>query len=437
MLESIVNILYIVFAMDIDNSDNNPKVWYKFYGQTLLNAWNNRKEKRTKERLYEILAVLHKIGCTADVVQQNFNRNRSIPQKLLDGVLLLLIDTDFYLSFLDVGMLPRADIYNSERVSRKYYENLKIMLAETDDFWGRWVTLHELRYQSTLLSNEEKEKKYLKIFDEYKSPITEKKFFTEELKKLKEIEPKLAEHIQYKMDILNLFYKLCFNLSYRSWIKNSIYYVDKEEFFNKIHPIDNSIKDSFDEIEKKLSENPLLKEKFYYDFRIHELYYKGSKLIGSETKPFIELSQKKRMEMVKTGKKLLEETIPNSKDNLQYRVWHKYYHYLNVQREAENLLLDKNYIEGLEKYKEAYSMLKEMESQIAGGFFTILLKIKYQKRGVSYIINSMEAFLLEKQLEDPYGYEYRLNEERQKSRDSTFDRIQEWMINLRKDIFSF
>lgn len=404
---------------------------YKFYGEPLKEYW---KKNRKLKDLYALLPNLHENKKSkSKTVQDQFVRINSLPLGLLKGVLLLLAETDFYLSYFDLGMIPRLEMINSDRVAFQQYKLMKNSTAKEDNFWGRWLTLYEVRYNSDRFNDDAKKEK----FEELKRYV-QLDYFEREKEMIKKIDKNLYDVLLKRLEIFNYFFALSYYQSYRGWLQNSRYNAKapKEE----ITKVESGISATLHDIERymnKLEKIDAIKENFYFDYRINFLYFKGSQLIGSETKHFKELNNELREKNLKNGQSILDETLPEKSDNLQYRIWHDYYRYLHLQRVAENLILERDYYAGLQQIVICLDLLNKIERKLRGGFSRLLLKIKYQKRGLMYIQNSIEAFLLEKELEEPYGYEYKLHEESQTKRDSSFQKIQDWMKEVRKNIFHF
>lgn len=470
-----------MFAMEEEKSKKLPKLWYEFYGKTLSDHWKNmdnkansdlykiipesqedgkninKNRKKIMGTLYQILSQLHKdsktskgsLGCIPKTVADNFTRQKSIPIGLLNGVLLLLVETDFYLSFFDVGMTPRLELFNSERTSKKLYEYMRLLISKDDEFWGRWLNLHCIRYESDLWDDDEKEKLYNKYHTIYKKYDYPSMFFVEELKKMKMINRDMHKRLKQRIEFFNHFFCFCFYLTYNSWIKYSGRFNLKERESQKkelLVVVEQRMKNSFEALRRYFIEestgtfykrSPFSKElfdSFYFDFRIHQLYYEGTLLIGSEVNHFRELDENQRNTLLIRGEEFKNKLQPRYNDNTQYRIWYLYYVCLHQQRVAEHELCNESFHKALELFNEANQILNEIEQIASGGFYRILLKVKYQRRCIFYITNSLEAYLLEKQLEDPYNIEYKLNEARHKSKDNTFQNLQKWMEEIRADI---
>lgn len=372
---------------------NEPKVWFKFYTPSLLEHWNSRKEGRSKEKLFEILAKLHTKGCKKNTVAQYFHRTKTLPKEVLNGVWLLLTETKFYNKLFEIGMTPRRELHNSKPITEGYYELLKNQIAKEDEFFGRWIELYELNYQTEILTREEKELRYEQIFQEYKSEVVEKTFFQRERKLLKQIDKEIWESIEKHYEILNLFYKVCLGLAYFGFLRNLKNYKSIEKYSSRILSIRNFVKDNLFKLKSKLEAFGLY-EKFYTDFRIHEIYFYGNEILGIEITPFRYESPQKRENMLTQQKETLNLCKPTVQDSIQYRVWYKYFEFMHLQWEAIHNLEKVDLLSGIENLKSCLGYLEEFEKELAG-FVRILFKVKYHKRNLNFLISSLEIYLLE------------------------------------------
>lgn len=90
---------------------------FKFYTPFLLKHWSSVKRKRSKEKLFEILAKLHKKGCKKTTVEQYFYRTKTLPKEILSAVSLLLVETSFYEKLFEIGMTTRRELHNSKQIT--------------------------------------------------------------------------------------------------------------------------------------------------------------------------------------------------------------------------------------------------------------------------------------------------------------------------------
>lgn len=306
------------------------------------------------------------------------------------------METKFYEKLFEIGMTTRRELHNSKKVTESFYELLKNQIAKTDEFWGRWIELYELNYQTEILSREEKEARYETIFQEYKSSVRKKIFFKRERDLIEELYPEVFESIEHHLEILNLFYKVCFGLAYFGFLRNLRNYKSIEKYSSsRVLSIQNFVKDAIFELREKLEQYKLF-ERFYFDYRIHEIYYYGNEILGIQITPFRYENPQRREEMLSKQKQILNECRPNSKDSIQYRVWYKYFEYMHLQWEAIHKLQKFGLLLGLESLKKCLEYLEEFEREFLAGFMRILLKVKYRKRNLKFLISTVEIALLEK-----------------------------------------
>lgn len=434
---------------------------YEFYALPLCEYWT--KKGRRDNFLHRVLAILHNDKTkTAKHVRDNLRRDHSVPEDLFQAILFLLIETDFYQKFFDMGLTPRMDFFNSERRTMDQYQYLSLLTDEKDNLWGRWLKLFRLRYDfNENIGNENKQgeqqqKAMFKQVEKNISDQTIEKEFEEYFEKVKHHKTKLKQKklkqsfnmlkenlcsdIFSKFEIINLFFRLSFYETYRSWLRGR--YLYKKEDGNKKDRIDaekeiDRAGRQADDILKKMDAMDFKKDHsaFYEDYRMMRLYHMGSNLIGTKTLHFKKFDISERDEYLDRGEKLLKEMEPNVTDTLQYHIWFQYYRYLHLQRKMEHCLAQTKVREGLIRLENALEALKELEAKTQGGFSRILLKVKYQKRGLEFIKSSLEAMLLEKELEQPFGSEYQINEQQQANKDSSFQRTQAWIKEIRKNFF--
>ncbi|GEM_PF-3025293 len=427
---------------------------YKFYADPLKMYWKEREDSF----FYRIITVLQKKKTD---IRRNLGRDRSVPSELLQEILFLLIETDFHQQFFDIGLTPRIDHFNSEKKAMEHYRYLSLLVSKEDRFWGRWLQLYELRYdfnenecEAGENFRDHQEELFKKIDKEIEDNRSFQPGFTEYLQKLENYEndlkqskkkeafnalkKELCSNISCKFKIIALFFQLSFYETWREWLRNEYLYRREDEEGRKAaeEKIDR-LKTKADDVMKKMDAMNFKENHpaFYEDCRMMRLYHLGTDLIGTKTLHFKDLDPAERREYLEKGERLSEQMKPDIADTLQYHIWFEYYGYLHLQREMEDCLAENRIREGLIKAETALNALKDLEDKIQGGFSKILLKIKYQKSGLEYIKSSLEAVLLEKELEQPYGLEYRINEQQQADKNTSFERIQAWMKEIRKNIF--
>lgn len=419
------------------DTKSNSKTWYDFYGENIRKYWKSH-DNRTLNDLYHTLAELHTEGCDPKTVQDNFVRGEAIPEKLLPGVLLLLVETDFFQNLFDIGMSTRRDLLNSERMLFKFYHMMKSSVAGIDYFWGRWVLLFELRYDSKLLSNGDK----LQLFAKIEERLGEA-HFKDELKKLKKIRPEMIKDLTERLELFEEFFVLTFNIAYLLFLKEYFKTLsedetkDRKKYQEKIRSLESATDSHIVNLEKKLpqiSQNNLYIS-FQNDFRNHKLYYFGYKLQSYEGAALRDLSKEARESHLKEVDKLLNVLKPEITDNISYNVMYDYYKFSSMCKTQEHLLLGKNYRGCLDAIAKTLEFAEALEIKSASLYPKILLKVKYRKRELHFIKDSVETFLIEKQMEDPDNYEYMTHEHHVKKKENVFESIQSWMRELRREIF--
>ncbi len=425
---------------------------YKFYADPLKIYW----KKREDSFFYRIIDVLQKKKTD---IRRNLGRDRSVPSELLQEILFLLIETDFHQQFFDIGLMPRIDHFSSERKAMKHYRHLSLLVSEEDRIWGRWLKLYELRYDfneneySAGKNLRNQQEKLFKEIDEdiehnlpgfmgYLNKLENCRTDLKQSKKkeiFNDLKKELYFNISSKFRMINLFFQLSFYETWREWLRNEYLYRREDEEGRKAaeEKID-SLKAKADDVLKEMEDMNFRENHsaFYEDYRMMRLYHLGNNLIGTKTAHFKDIISDERCEYLKEGERLSEQMKPEPADTFQYHIWFEYYRYLHLQRKMEHCLAENRIREGLIKAEDALNALRDLEYKIQGGLSKILLKVKYQKRCLEYIKSSLEAMLLEKELEQPYGFEYRINEQQQANKDTSFERIQAWMKKIRKHLFS-
>lgn len=416
---------------------SNNNIIFDHFATFLKSFW---KENRTLDELYSILATLHTKGCKPPTVKDNFIRHESIPEELYGGVFLLLLETDFYNQYFDIGMITRIEMMNSDRIAFQIYKYLKNIHKnfESDElyFWRRWIDLYEVRYDSDRFSDEHKKK----IFDKLEK-YTNYTFFTVELEKIKNL-PKyesLYNALKDRLSSINYFFTMTFYQFKRGWFKHFHYKVDNYKD-NEMQKDENCIRKCIDQIQNNI--NNLKKTKsyqdFHYDYRINYLYYYGSKLIGYDLKDFKEQPQNRRQTILEECEKLLSNEMKiEATDNLQYRIWYDYYYFIHIQRCMQHKLLEEkcDYYEALELILKCLNLLDNLENSIKGGFLRILLKVYYHKRNLEYIKFSIKAFLLERSIEEPFNMQPIKQVFRPKIENDKSKQDLEWIMKIREKIF--
>lgn len=421
----------------------NTRLWYTFYASPLQNFWKENKNNRTQEELYQLISRMFfkpntKEERSADTVKNFFIRENkhTLPREYLKGVICLLMETNFYDKFFDIGMSHRLDLKNTEREARNSYLYLKTNIAEKEDlFWGRWIELYRLRYDSQSLKYEELDAIYEKIKKEISSNI-KKNPFEKELGIIKKYSESMSDLLSERCIIYNTFYNICFLLNFRSFLRDKNY-----NNFRKIAPlkeieIEEKILQIIDTTEKyiqdikKILENSSTNSRFNDDFKMICLHHNGNKMIGKYITAFPKMEKRKREELLLLGEDFINNLKPELNSSKIYRIWYDYYNYLYNLRILENSIALKHFESSLEFCNKCLELLDKLDEKLKGGFLRICIKIRYHRRNIHYIYHTIDAILLENSLESSEEIDYIKNELILDKRDDSFRLTQQWINEI-------
>jgi len=248
--------------------------------------------------------------------------------------------------------------------------------------------------------------------------------------------------IDKRIHIYERVYRSWFYISYFAWVRGLLY---RSELTRSEALFAERIREtSFRVVEKYVNElKELTSDKLEEDsnlsktVRLLELYYGGNKSMSDYEGRFYVLSSGKRSLFLRQSGEILEIYKPTQEDELIYRVWHKYYTFLYLQKFVENEICNQNYFEISERTRVALDCLEEIQNICRGGFNRIRIKCIYHKRYLEFILNSIEAYLLEKETIRQFGTNSKRSQSHNRfSYDEKFNETVEWMIEQRKIIIS-
>ncbi len=426
-------------------------IWYQFYYSPLEKFW--LAEKRTKEELYECIHLLQSSGNDRkkafETVKKHLKTN-NLQKWFLKAVIFILNLTYFYQKFLDIGMPHRRDMFNSERKLVEYYRQLSLIIAPDDHFWGRWLNLFEVRYDLNFDELKRIDRaRQRKLFQDIEHKLATgfyDNYFHEQFTIIGDEDERRNSYLKKeinnlleKIKIFNLFFELTFYVTYWNWLRLSFLYRKDVKNENRM--------EAEEKIQRMMEKTKLVQEKldaisfsqtlFYQDYRMLRIYHLGSELIGKKTIHFRYFPEEEMKSHSDHEKKLLKLIKPESKDTLQYHIWFEYHRFLSIQRKMEMCLVKNKIGEGIKKLDKALGVLNKLEEIMQGGFSEMLIKVKYQKRGMIHVKLTLETMLLEKEIEHPFGVEYQINDQKQKNKDASFEDLQDWMKDIRKRFFGF
>ncbi|HMY68779.1 MAG TPA: hypothetical protein PL163_19195 [Leptospiraceae bacterium] len=413
---------------ETEDQMKNPRHWFEFYGEKLHKFWKDKKaEGRTLEGLYLLMGKLSD-GHTDNAIstiKNKFIREKSLTKELIPAAAVLLLETDFYSQFFDIGMLHRLDKQNTEKQSRTSYDLLKIKSADkTDIIWNRWLNLFREKY----IEPENTEKFY-----SVESGKTDSKEIIDLMERLRKEESDLYEIINFRKDVIDRFYKLSVIFHYRSFLHSELFRKDIENNDRKrkgpeIDLLLNEADRLLDDLEK-YSSRPEFGE-FYEDFRLYRNYQTGNHMFG--TAVFKDLSQKEQKTELERKKKYMEIMLPREDDSHTYSIWYNYYNFHYLQNRMDYFMNSGSLEKGLEECEKCIQLLKALDGKLKGGFLRLSLKIKYNLRILYLIYYSVEAMIQERSVGLSIdGTEYE-KEGLSEKRDRTVMDILEWLRSIKK-----
>jgi hypothetical protein len=388
---------------NLDTYDSHTA--FQFYGMKLREFWKNNYALKD---LFEILSELSakKEGKKRTIEEQFSDRSKHLPLHIFKITNLLLVETDFYEQFFTIGMVHRQEMLNSKKAAETYFGFIDKLIWKEDAFWGRWLDLYKLNFDVKVHFTETQQDS---LFEEYYRLIKEKKFDNEfskaELSNLKQlIDIDRFKKLESRFMKINKLFTLSFYLSYRAWLISKIRKSEMND--NKLPPknrlkeIETYIDDFYEKDFIHLKES----EEFYQDYLMLEIHFYGSRLIGYEADNFKNLPKELRNKLIHTGKEVLRKSELKMNRNIsyQYRVWYEYYKFILAQRYAENYFMENDKQNILLYYKKALEQLIIVEDLLSGGFSRILIKVKRHYIDLYFVINHLELYFSELNLENTY-----------------------------------
>lgn len=413
---------------ETEDQMKNPRHWFEFYGEKLHKFWKDKKtDKRTQEGLYHLMGKMSDGNAdnAVSTIKNKFIREKSLTKELIPSAAVLLLETDFYSQFFDIGMLHRLDMQNTEKQSRKSYDLLKIKSADKSDIiWSRWLNLFREKY----IESENREKFYKREMD-----TADSEEVMDLMERLKKYEPDIYKIIHFRKSVIDIFYRVTVIFHYRSLLHSELFREDigNNDKKKKGTEIDLLLKEAdrlLDVLEKK-SDLPEFKE-FYEDFRIYRNYQAGNHMFG--TAVFKDLSLEEQKTELGRKKKCMEEMTPREDDSHTYNIWYNYYNFHYLQNRMDFFMNSGSLEKGLEECEKCIQLLKTLDGKLKGGFLRLSLKIKYNLRILYLIYYSVEAMIQERSVGlSINGTEYE-KEELSEKRDRTVTDVLEWLKSVRK-----
>lgn len=418
-----------------ESSVKNTRQWFSFYAIPLRDFWKSNKSNRKMEDLYKLLARLYVKSNPGDEdraassVKNLFKREdkNTLPREYIRGVSALLLETDFYLRFFEIGLPHRLEVKNTKREARNSYLYLKTNYAEKiDTFWGRWIESYSLFYDSSHLSHEEISILFEKRFKDLVHNEG-KEHFKIELERIhKEYDPQLSSLLFLRYNIINLFYKTSFLFNYRSFLKDilneeSESYISKSERETKIQNTIESLSITIKELETLIN-NPDFKNEFQEDLLMIQMHNQGNQFIGRFVSSFKNLSEKNQNNLLEKGDYFVYTMKPNPDSSKIYRIWYEYYEFLHLYRILEQFLSKGYYENAMDQCRKCLDHLDRLDEKLKGGFLRICIKIRYHRRTIHYIYHSIDAFLLESALDSNDGNQIQMNREAFNKKNDQFQR---------------
>lgn len=246
----------------------------------------------------------------------------------------------------------------------------------------------------------------------------------------------IYENIKERYEIFDAFFKMSFHLNYVGFLRNTGYFFenDNSNFSNYQQWIKNALTEAglcLESVGKRVEKH----KELYNDYRMYHLYKHGSDLIGDSLVPFINLEEKERKCILEISEKDIDLMKPEKSDTLQYRIWFQYYRLIHRIRDSEHSLKCGEYGPGRQKLLLAYNSCEDLEKLITGQYVRILLKVKYHKRNLHFLITTIESYFIEKELESPYRQAYTSPKERHETMDSVLDGYKKLLPEIRRGIF--
>jgi hypothetical protein len=380
---------------------------YKQYTTSLFDSTS--KFGINKEKTYLLLSIL--IGNSDLSVKKIFSQ-RKIAANYVEAIRYILHADTIYEDYFSMLLPFYRDQDSKESLIKMKMDILK--QKKKQPFWEKWIRLNEFIKKIEFSEKVEVLDYFKKEAENVDLPLEETVesihiVLCANAKLIKTNNYKdLFTKIDHRIHIYERIYRFIFYLSYYSWLRELSYRAEltKSEAIlkEKIREI------SFLNLEKYIGElKELTSEKKEKDqnlrktVRLLDLYFTGNKSMSDYEGKYHLLSSDKRALFLVASAAILNQMKPIQEDELLYRVWHKYYNFLYLQRLVENEILNKNYFEIPERIRVALDSLEDIQKTCRGGFNRIRIKCIYHKRFLEFIWSSIEAYLLEKETLSQFG----------------------------------
>lgn len=374
-----------------------------------------------------------------DTIKDVFDERR-ISAKYVDVIRYILHADTLYIRYFEVYLPFYRDQDGKESLIDIKMEKLKQKVP----FWYKWRILN-LNYRNF---DPKDTSSLLKYFKDEEEIISNDNLETVEAihnslcdkyEKLKKpsSSKQLFEKIDKRIHIYERIYRCIFYLAYYSWIRESN--ARKTVHKNELDLQEKIRATAFEKVRQYLEElNDRIKEETDYNLnktiRLLWLYYAGNKSMSDYEGSFPDLSKEKIKIFLDASQDILNFVQPKPEDELVYRVWHKYYYYLYLQMLVQNEIINKNYFEALDKINIAQESLKDIQGTCRGGFNRIRIKCIYHKRYLDFILNSIEAYLQEKETFNQFGSDGKTITRENYFYDDSFDVTLKDMQTVRMEI---
>lgn len=413
---------------------------YKQYANSLFDSTS--KFGINKEKTYLLLSIL--IGNSDSSIKKEFSRKR-IPENYIESIRYILHADTIYVDYFSMLLPFYRDQDSKESLIRMKLEILK--QKKKQPFWDKWIKLNEFIKKTDYQEKSE-------ILDFFKKeavnvdlPIANAianihSLLCPNTNLIKKKYSDLHSKIDARLNIYERVYRVVFHLSYYSCLRGFLYRERLAKSEEVLFLKDSRREISFAKAAEYIGElKELAVEKFENDFnlrktiRLLELYCAGDKSMSDYEGRFDTLSSGKQELFLRQSGKILKTHKPIPEDELLYRVWHKYYHFLYLQKLVENEILNKNYFEIPERIRVALDCLEDIQRICRGGFNRIRIKCIYHKRFLEFIWSSIEAYLLEKETLSQFGSPSKRKQNHNSfSYDDRFNETVNWMKEQREII---
>ncbi|MBK6605265.1 MAG: hypothetical protein IPO06_08495 [Leptospiraceae bacterium] len=412
---------------------------YKQYANILFESTS--KFGINKEKTYLLLSVL--IGNSDSSVKKEMSQKR-IPANYVEAIRYILHSDSIYVDYFSMLLPFYRDQDSKESLIKMKLEVLKE--KKKQPYWDKWIRLYEIKKtevdeKNNVLDYFQKEEVNVDL------PIAHaiKNIHlilcpNSNLNLIKKNYQELYTKIDNRLNIYERVYRSVFYLTYYSWLcalghrtelsktEASLKEKIREISFVKVEECIRELKELTSE--KKEKDSNLRKT-----VRLLDLYYAGNKSMSDYEGSYHSLFSDKRTLFLMQSAEILNQMKPIQEDELLYRVWHRYYNFLYLQKLVEDEILNKNYFEIPERIRVALDCLEDIQRICRGGFNRIRIKCIYHKRFLEFIWSSIEAYLLEKETLSQFGSPSKRKQNHNSfSYDDRFNETVNWMKEQREII---